>query len=246
MEPVTTPTILPTIPEWTPPPVAKDLRPRLRVVVLQHPQEPDKLLGTAKLLTDSLVGAQLEVALSRSSLAHALGLPKTERIDPKRWVVLYLGSGIKSPAGPECTTRPLVFLSKTGEPAGQPPAPRSLDGILILDGTWSQAKALWWRNPWLLKLWRAALQPGTPSLYGARRKEPRRECVSTLESAARALTALGESPAIEQELIARFETFLKALPPRAPRGAPGDGSADDGEAKPKKRDWRKRNRHRKK
>ena len=33
----------------------------------------------------------------------------------------------------------------------------NLKGIIVLDGTWSQAKALWWRNPWLLKLRRAIL-----------------------------------------------------------------------------------------
>ncbi len=58
-------------------------------------------------------------------------------------------------------------------------APRALEGIVVLDGTWSKAKTLWWRNPWLLKLKRVTLKPGQPSIYGRMRAEPRREFVST-------------------------------------------------------------------
>jgi hypothetical protein len=31
-------------------------------------------------------------------------------------------------------------------------APSALDGLIVLDGTWSKAKTLWWRNPWLLSV----------------------------------------------------------------------------------------------
>jgi DTW domain-containing protein YfiP len=53
-----------------------------------------------------------------------------------------------------------------------------LEGLVVLDGTWSQAKALWWRNAWLLKLRRAVLVPKhwQKSLY----KELRRERVGRL------------------------------------------------------------------
>src|SRR4051794_27654522 len=34
-----------------------------------------------------------------------------------------------------------------------------LEGVVLLDGTWSQAKALWWRNPWMLKCQRVILNP---------------------------------------------------------------------------------------
>lgn len=55
----------------------------------------------------------------------------------------------------------------------------------------SQAKTLWWRNPWLLELARVSLVPREPSMYGKLRKEPRREWVSTLEAIADVLPALG-------------------------------------------------------
>ena len=44
---------------------------------------------------------------------------------------------------------------------------------MLLDGTWSQAKALWWRNAWMLKCQRVILGPKRPSRYGKLRKEPR-------------------------------------------------------------------------
>src|SRR4051812_7531837 len=60
----------------------------LRILVLQHPQEPDKELGSAALLVRALTNARLRVGLSWSSLSKALG----EEAKPSEWAVLYLGS----------------------------------------------------------------------------------------------------------------------------------------------------------
>jgi hypothetical protein len=44
------------------------------------------------------------------------------------------------------TDREIVAISRKGE-IGETSAPsEDLEGIVLLDGTWSQAKALWWRN----------------------------------------------------------------------------------------------------
>ncbi len=83
-----------------------------------------------------------------------------------------------------------------------------LDGIVALDGTWAQAKTMWWRNAWLLKLKRLVLHPSRPSLYGKLRKEPRRECLSTIESVAEALEALGEDAAVCEALRGHFGRLL--------------------------------------
>src|SRR5579863_9070475 len=61
---------------------------RIGVLILQHPQEQDKSLGTAGLLVASLSHARLRVGLSWPNLAAALG----RTADPHRWAVLYLGS----------------------------------------------------------------------------------------------------------------------------------------------------------
>ena len=112
-----------------------------------------------------------------------------------------MGSGVKGDA----THRPLQFVSKKGT-AIDPPA--AIDGIVILDGTWTQAKALWWRNAWLLKLHRAILVPAHPSLYRELRKEPRKECLSTLETIADTLDALGEEASVGQSLREVFKGLL--------------------------------------
>ena len=104
--------------------------------------------------------------------------------------------------------------------------PRSLEGVIALDGTWSKAKTLWWRNPWLNKLSRIALKPGKPSIYGRLRAEPRAGLVSTLESVTAALTLCGESPEIQAALERTFRTLVQRvrdaqlIPPRARRPAP--------------------------
>jgi DTW domain-containing protein YfiP len=170
---------------------------RTHVLILQHPQEPDHEIGSARLAHLALANSTLKVGLSWPNLKAALG----REAQPSRWAVLYLGSGVKG----SITQTPLQFVSKQGVPV---PSPESLEGVVLLDGTWSQAKALWWRNAWLLKLKRAILVPTRPSLYGALRKEPRRECLSTIETTAEVLTALGEPAEIGEELRNLFSQLL--------------------------------------
>ncbi|NCX93546.1 MAG: DTW domain-containing protein [Gammaproteobacteria bacterium] len=171
----------------------------LHVLILQHPQEPDHDLGSARLSHLALPNSTLKIGLSWRNLGAILGKPQ---VDPSKWAVLYLGSGIK---GDHSSHEALQFVSKDGKPV---PRPNSLEGIVVLDGTWSQAKALWWRNAWLLKLKRAILVPQRPSLYKELRKEPRRECLSTIESVAEMLEALGESPETSQHLRELFASLL--------------------------------------
>jgi DTW domain-containing protein len=165
-----------------------------RVLILQHPQERDALLGSAQILEASLPKAQIVVGLSWRNLAHALGEPE---IDPKRWAVLFPDSEAE---GDQVTKRSGTVLD-----------PGSLEGIIVLDGTWSKAKTLWWRNPWLNKLNRMTLKPGKPSIYGKLRAEPRREFVSTLESVAAALTLCGEPPEIAAGLERVFRTLVQRV-----------------------------------
>jgi DTW domain-containing protein YfiP len=174
-------------------------------VILQHPQEPDKELGSARLAHLALPNSELKIGLSWPNLRKATGL---EQAQPGRWAVLYLGSGIKAaPGTPRATAAAgLQFVGKSGAPVAEPA--EALEGVIILDGTWSQAKTLWWRNAWLLKLKRVVLIPRSRSLYRELRKEPRRECLSTIESIAECLTALGEPAQVEAELKRLFSELL--------------------------------------
>jgi DTW domain-containing protein YfiP len=109
---------------------------------------------------------------------------------------------------------------------------------VLLDGTWSQAKALWWRNPWMLKCQRVILGPRQPSRYGRLRQEPRRDGLSTIEAAATLIAGLEKRPEIAATLNASFERMLARYrevqgtsPELAPRPKPRD-----------RRDFRRRKR----
>jgi DTW domain-containing protein YfiP len=164
-----------------------------RVLILQHPQEQDTLLGTAQILVASLPKAKLVVGLSWRNLGHALG----EEVDVRRWAVLF----------PDSDADGDRVASRKGEIV----PPSSLDGIIVLDGTWSKAKTLWWRNPWLSKLNRLSQRPTKPSIYGSLRAEPKRDYVSTLESVSAALTLCGEPREIELGLARVFRTLVQRV-----------------------------------
>lgn len=182
---------------------------RHHVLILQHPQEPDRALGTARLAHAALPESSLKIGLSWPNLTRALG----REAQAAAWAVLYLGSGPKGvpPEHPRSLSQgsELSWVTKRGVPLQNAAHMMSgLEGLVVLDGTWSQVKTLWWRNAWLLKLRRAVLVPKHASLYGRLRREPRRECLSTIESIAVALRALGESETVKTGLIALFSDFL--------------------------------------
>jgi DTW domain-containing protein YfiP len=165
-----------------------------RVLILQHPQEQDAILGSAQILTASLPNAKIVVGLSWRSFSHALDEDDT---DASRWAVLFPD---REGAGERVT-------DKRGETIDA----HALEGIVVLDGTWSKAKTLWWRNAWLARMNRMALKPTHPSIYGRLRVEPSREHVSTLESVAHALTLCGEPPEIEAGLERVFRTLVQRV-----------------------------------
>jgi len=174
---------------------------RIALLILQHPQEQDRALGSAHLAALQLKNAVLRIGLSWPSLSKALGRPA----EPRRWAILYLGS---AKVGQLARDRDVVALDRKGEAEpDQDAALSDIEGVVVLDGTWSQAKTLWWRNPWMLKCRRVVLGPRQPSRYGKLRREPRREGLSTIEAAAMLLGRL-DRPEIEETLVASFERML--------------------------------------
>ncbi len=183
---------------------------KVAVLILQHPQEQDRALGTARLICETLANAKLVVGLSWRNLAHALKEP----VEAKDWGVLYLGSAHAMSKGP------LVAVTGKGEPlVEQQSALAGLKGLVVLDGNWAQAKALWWRNAWLTKLRRFVIVPDGPSLYGNLRKEARPDAVSTLEAVGLALSAL-EGGDVRERLLAPFRDLLAKARAEGVRDAP--------------------------
>jgi len=205
---------------------------RVSLLILQHPQEQDRALGTARLTVMHLKNAALKIGLSWPSLSKALG---RQVADSSRWAVLYLGSARAADLG---TDREIVAINRKGEvEENQSGILKKIEGVVLLDGTWSQAKALWWRNAWMLKCQRVILGPSRPSRYGKLRREPRRDGLSTLEAAAMMLAGLEKRPDIAETLHASFERMLTkyrevqiAEPALAPKPRP-------------KRDYRRRRRN---
>ena len=175
---------------------------RIFVLVLQHPQERKEAIATAAASCAALRQARLAIGLSWPNLARALGRPA----DPKRWAVLYLGSARPAALGLE---REVIALDRRGKPStDQEAAVRGLEGVVLLDGSWSEAKTLWWRNPWLLKLRRLVLNPRSPSRFGQVRREPRREALATLEAAALLLKHFDGGPEIEAALLDHLDRLI--------------------------------------
>ena len=203
---------------------------RTAILILLHPQEQDRALGTARLTAQHFENAVVKIGLSWPSLSKALGRPVS---DPSRWAVLYLGSVKVSDFD---TDAEIVAVNRKGEmEEGQRAILKGIEGIVLLDGTWSQAKALWWRNAWMLKCQRLVLGPKQPSRYGHLRKEPRSDGLSTIEAAGLVLAALEKRPDIAatlnesfERMLARYREVQRTMPELAP--------------KPKKRDFRRRRR----
>jgi len=206
---------------------------RISLLILQHPQEQDRALGTARLAALHFKTAVVKIGLSWPSLAKALGRPVD---DPSRWAVLYLGS---ANAADLDTTSEIIALNRKGEIAEHQRAILSeIEGVVLLDGTWSQAKALWWRNAWMLKCQRVILNPAQPSRYGKLRREPRRDGLSTIEAAAMLIAGLDKRPDIATSLHASFERMLA-------RYREVEATTPELTPRPKvraKKDWRRRKR----
>lgn len=151
---------------------------RTRVIFLQHPRERRVAIGTARMA---------HLALPNSELHHGVdftGHPRVESLArmPERTAVLFPGAQAKAPAD---------F------------ADAPLENLIVVDGTWSQARKVVMRNPLLAGLPRIAFQPRRPSNYRIR-AEPAEHCVSTIEAVVETLGALEG----DQE---RFDSMLRTF-----------------------------------
>lgn len=155
---------------------------RTRVVVLQHPRERDKAIGTAHMASLCLPNSELHVGRAWAD-------------DPKVQAAL---NNAAAPAillypGPEA--KDILTEPPTGPVT-----------LVVVDGTWSQAKNVVRDNEMLRTLPRYAFRAPQPSEYRIRR-EPSDEVVSTIESLMYALGALEG----EAERFAAMLTPFRAM-----------------------------------
>ncbi len=157
---------------------------RTRVVILQHPRERRVAIGTARMASLCIAGAELHVGArwSDDALARILGQ------SPERAALLYPGQDATD-------------LAALGDAR-----PRTL---VVVDGTWSHAKNVVRASTALAALPRLTFVPHAPSEYRIRR-EPREDYVSTIEALAHVLGTLEDDPARFAAMLAPFRAMIDA------------------------------------
>ena len=164
---------------------------RIKIVLLQHPQEQYKALNSARLAHLMLKNSAVFVGLSWPNFKKIAGPDEM----PSTWGVLVVKPD------QSMGNWPVSVINRQKKPVGNT---SFLRGIVVLDGSWRQAKTLWWRNPWLLKLNRIRLNPDHPSL----RAQVKKDGLATIEAIAFALEHLGDKPEIPLELRRKYRELI--------------------------------------
>jgi DTW domain-containing protein YfiP len=155
---------------------------RTRITILQHPRERLHPLGTARIA--SLALSNSELLIPRDVANRSLAVPP----------ITAPGTGLLFPS---VEATPLEGL----DPAAMP------SGLIVLDGTWSQARKLYQGNPWLESLPHYALTPSSPTRYRIRRA-PRPNYISTVEAIVSALRLIEPETQRLNHPLAVFDTMI--------------------------------------
>ncbi len=156
------------------------------MLLLQHPRERRTAVGTARLAHLCLPGSELRV-----------GVDFDDDLSVRRAL-----------SEAEAAGRPAHLLF---------PGPRALDlaeakpsgpiTLVVVDGTWWQARKLLKRNARLAALPQIRFTPPAPSRYRIRR-EPAQDYVATVEALAHVLGALEDAPERFAGLLRPFEAMV--------------------------------------
>jgi len=155
---------------------------RTAIHIIQHPREKLHALGTARFAKLGL--DRVSLTIPPRAAHHSLVVPEW----PRGGLALLF---------PHARARLLGDLEEAERP----------DGLVILDGTWPHARALYRANPWLAELPHVALRPSTPSRYRIRR-EPRADCLSTIEAIVQALDILEPGTPGTAGLLEAFDSMI--------------------------------------
>ncbi|MBS2026336.1 MAG: DTW domain-containing protein [Deltaproteobacteria bacterium] len=153
---------------------------RTRVVFLQHPRERYVAIGTARMAHLALPGSRFLRGVSFDGVAELEALAN----DPRAAILF------PSPEAADLRT------------LAEPPTT-----LVVVDGTWSQARKLVQRNAVLQRLPRVRFTPTRPGNYRIR-KEPEAHCLSTIEAVVEALGILEGEPERFAPMIRAFEQMV--------------------------------------
>jgi DTW domain-containing protein YfiP len=152
-----------------------------RVVFIQHPREAKVPISTCRMAHLSLPNSELHVGLS------AVGNPALEALCAKPGVAVLFPS--ESATDVDVLTTP----------------PQTL---VVVDGTWSNAKKVVEKCPLLSKLPRLKFFPDQPGNYRIR-KEPEAHCLATIEATAFVLGRLEKSPGRFTPILTAFDAMVE-------------------------------------
>lgn len=166
---------------WCPYLPSEPLCPLSRVILLQHPAEEKRCLRTAPMLSLGLAagccliykGKRFPQPNRHQGLVEILNSPQS--------VLLY----------PSKSAVPLDLLPRVTESASY--------NLILIDGTWPQAKAIYNNTPALHSLKQVKLLKNGVSEYVIR-SQPTEGCLSTLETAAEALSVV-EGQTVYKEVL---------------------------------------------
>jgi len=154
----------------------------VRACFLQHPREARTAIGTARMAHLSLPNSELHEGISFEDHPRVRELARAPGT-----ALLFPGEGAIDPA----TLR------------GHPPT-----AVIVVDGTWSQARKVIRLNPFLQALPRLAFTPERPSNYRIR-AEPSEACVSTIEAVVHLLSALEGAPGRFRPILTAFDEMVE-------------------------------------
>ncbi len=155
---------------------------RTRVLLLQHPRERTVGIGTARMAHLALPNSVLRVGVNFAA-------------DP-----------VVTSTLAESASSYLLFPGPGASDVRQLSIEQPIT-LVVVDGTWSQARSLVRLNPALAALPRIAFTPRRPSQYRIRR-EPADFCVSTIEALAEVLNVLEPDGAPFDPLLNPFRAMV--------------------------------------
>ncbi len=147
---------------------------------LQHPRESRVAIGTARIAHLGLAGSELHEGIAFAGHARV-----GELVARPGTALLFPGKGAVAPDALE-----------------HPP-----ETLLVIDGTWPQARKMIALNPALRALPRIGFMPRRPGNYRIRR-EPARHCVATVEAVVEVLAAFERDEARFAPLLRAFESMV--------------------------------------
>ncbi len=178
---------------------------KAELIVLQHPTEVNRPIGTARILDLSLSNCQVFVGEDFSD-NEALNRALTRR--DIQWFVLYPGED----AQPVST----LVEAKSQQPNFDHEQPERI-GFILLDGTWKKAFKMWQLSVCLHSLPTCLLDNAKAGRYQIR-KSSKQAGVSTVEAGYYALKAVDPDNQSLEALLTPFEKMIEFQIAQMPAG----------------------------